>query len=218
MLRYAAGCNFKDESEGKTCWFHATRVHDSNSFLTGIGSLQDRLEPTWAFLHTLVADHVSQAEWSRFRLEAESDHFGHLPDVVKAWMSNHGPYAFLFAETPLNPAGTCNHDYLGGSELVEFIAIYFDRKHPVSLRNRHTSATKPFLVKFETSGIKAMHIGAALDYLVHRKANWSIDFLSPCFSGEGEAVPAERVTKLIQVEESRGLNRKNPKYRFAPGA
>jgi len=163
----------------------------------------------------LIADSLSKADWLRFRHEAESAHFGHLPEVMEAWMSNYGPYAFLFAEAPLNPAGTCNHDYLGVSELVENIANYFDRTHSVSLRDRHMALTKPFLIKFVTPGICAMHVGAALDYLVYRKANWPIDCLSPCFSGNGKAVPAEQVIKLIQVEESRGLNRKSPTYRIA---
>jgi hypothetical protein len=215
MLRYVTGHDFKDEKEGTTCWFHATRSHDANSFLAGIGCLRDRLEPTWAFLHTLVADTLSQRDWLRFRREAESGNFGHTSIVVEAWMSNQGPYAFLFADTPLNTAGTCVHDYLGVSELVEFITTDFDRRHPVNLRDRHRAATKPMLVKFATPGIQAMHVGAALDYLIHRKARWPIDCLVPCFSGEGKAVPAEQIVKLIHIEESRDVYRKNPKYRFS---
>jgi len=48
MLRYAVGYDFQDVMEGSTCWFHATRTHDTNSFLAGISCLQDRLEPTWS--------------------------------------------------------------------------------------------------------------------------------------------------------------------------
>lgn len=215
MLRHVSGRNFEDEKEGITCWFHATRVNDPNSFSTGIGSLNDRLEPTWSFLHSLIADHFTETEWLQLRHEAENDHFGHLPDVVRAWMSNHGPYAFLFADIPLNPGATCNHDYLGVPELVEFITEYVDRRCATNLRSRHLSRTKPLLVKFSTPGILAMHVGAALDYLVHQKANWPIDCLCPCFSGDGKAVRAEQIIKLIHVKESRSWDLKNPTYRLA---
>lgn len=93
---------------------------------------------------------------------------------------------------------------------------YFDRNHPViNLRDRHLAKTKPLLVKFSTPGILPMHVGAALDYLIHRKAKWPIDNLSPCFSGEGRAVPAGQIVRLINVEESRSPNLKYPKYYVA---
>lgn len=203
MLNAVAGRVIEDADCGQTHWFHATRVKDLNSFRGGIRSLPLQLNETWASLYSLVADCVSPEEWREFRRETERDNFGgHSPDVIKAWMSNEGPYAFLFAESSLSPGKIGNHDYLATSELLEFISICFERKYRVSLHDRHHAATQPTLVKFTTKGLKAFHLGAALDYLLHRANGWSLSCLSPCFSGEGRSVAPEQMVKAIPVLEN----------------
>jgi hypothetical protein len=116
-------------------------------------------------------------------------------------MSQTGPFAFFFAETPLTPKDTGNHDYLAISELADDIIRCFDREYSVRLRDRYRAATKPFLIKFKVQSIQAIHAGAALDYLVHRKARWSMTCLDPCFSGKGNAIPPAEIVKIIPVEE-----------------
>jgi len=205
MLNEVAGRKVEDDDHGQTHWFHATRAKDLNSFREGIRSLPRQLNETWASLYPLVADCVSLEEWRDFRRETERDNFGgHSPDVIKAWMSNEGPYAFLFAESSLSPGKIGNHDYLATSELLEFISVCFERKYRVSLHARHHAATQPALVKFMTKGIKAFHVGAALDYLLHRANGWSLSCLSPCFSGEGRPVSPDQMVKAIPVKESVG--------------
>jgi hypothetical protein len=98
------------------------------------------------------------------------------------------PYAFLVAESSLSPGRIGNHDYFATSELVEFICICFERKYGVSLHSRHHTATKPILIKFKTPGIKAPHLSAAFDFLLHRRTDWSLSGLSPCFMGEGRDI------------------------------
>jgi hypothetical protein len=205
------GCDFEDEWEGFTCLFHATRTHEPNSFLGGIGCLDERLEPIWSYLYTLVAGQISQSDWLRFRREAEADGLGMLPMVCDAWMSDKGPYAFLFGETPLNPQ-PCAHDYLQVPELVESIGNCFDRKNSISLRALHKAATKPLLVKFRIPTIKAMHVGAALDYLVYRKAGWVMACVDPCFSGNGKTILPDQITKLIPVYESQDARGRRSRY------
>jgi hypothetical protein len=217
MLNEVAGRKIEDADHGQTHWFHATRAKDLNSFRGGIRSLPRQLNETWASLYPLVEDCVSLEEWRDFRRETEIDNFGgHSPDVIKAWMSAEGPYAFLFAESPLHPGKIGNHDYLATSELVEFISVCFERKYRVSLHDRHHAATVPALIKFTTEGIKAAHLGAAFDYLLHRANGWSLSCLSPCFSGEGQPVSPNQMVKAIPVLESAGQFGRYSSYKLSP--
>lgn len=217
MLNAVAGYSVEDFDQGFTCWFHATRVKDVAAFRNGIRSLPRQLNETWASLYTFVSDVLSPEQWRSFRDEAERENFGgHSPDVIRAWMSNEGPYAFLLAESPLNPRRNGNHDYFATSELVEFIALYFEKKFRVSLHARHQAATFPALVKFKTEGIKAAHLGAAFDFLLHCKNGWSLSCLSPCFSGEGQSVLPDQMVKAIPVVETVGRYGRHSTYKLSP--
>jgi len=201
MLNAVAGRNVENIQGGQTHWFHATRAKDLNSFREGVRSLPRQLKEIWIALYPLVADLISLEQWNEFRAETEMDNYGFPEEINNAWMSNEGPYAFLFAESTLDPREIGNHDYLATSELVESISICFERKYRVNLQARHHAATRPALVKFATQGIKAAHLGAALDYLLHRSKGWSLSHLSPCFSGEGQPVSADQMIKAIPVLE-----------------
>lgn len=217
MLNEVAGRKVEDSDHGQTHWFHATRAKDLNSFREGIRSLPRQLNETWASLYPLVVDCVSLEEWRDFRRETEMDNYGgHSPDVIEAWMSAEGPYAFLFAESPLHPGTIGNHVYLATSELVEFISVCFERKYRVSLHDRHHAATVPALIKFTTEGIKAAHLGAAFDYLLHRANGWSLSCLSPCFSGEGQPVSPVQMVKAIPVMQTAGLHARHSTYSLSP--
>ena len=131
-------------------------------------------------------------------------------------MSNKGPCAFLFAESALSPRDTGNHDYLGTSELVEFIALCFERKYRVSFDARHRAGMQPTLIQFATPGIKAAHLGAGLDYVLHRLNGWPIMCLDPCFSGEGQPVTSDQVTKAIPVVECARRLGRHSVYSLSP--
>jgi len=216
MLHALAGQKIEDVHYGQTYWFHATRVKDVNSFREGIRSLPRQLNETWASLYPFVADCVSFKEWNEFRRETEKDNYGFQEETLNAWMSNEGPYAFLFAESTLNPMEIGNHDYLATSELAESISICFEHKYRVSLQSRHRAATRPALVKFATPGIKSIHLGAAADYLLHRTKGWSLAHLSPCFSGEGRSVSPDQMVKAIPVLESVRRFGKYASYTLSP--
>lgn len=217
MLNAVAGRPIDNFDQGFTYWFHATRANNLATFRVGIRSLPRQLDETWASLYTFVSDLLTPEQWRSFRDETVRENFGgHSPDVIRAWMSNEGPYAFLFAESPLNPRGNGNHDYFATSELVEFIAIYFERKFEVSLHARHQARTQPALVKFKTEGIKAAHLGATFDYLLHRKNGWPLSCLSPCFSGEGQSISPNQMVKAIPVIEAAGRLGRHSTYSLSP--
>lgn len=217
MLSRITGDAHMDEGAGQTMWFHATRVDDFDAFRRGLRTVREQIEHTWMFLHTLVCDIVSEEKWRCFRRQVERDNYGHPREVHRAWMSDGGPCAFLFAETALNPVGTGNHDYLAISELVDFIAVSFERVYSVNLRERHRAATKPCLVKFFTPGVKTVHIGAAIDYLVCTQAGHDRCCLDPCFSAFGVSIPTDQVSKVIPIHETRRRGFEGtPGYRAAP--
>jgi hypothetical protein len=217
MLNFVAGREVVDISDGQTCWFHATRVKDLSSFREGIWSLPNNISRIWTSLYSFVADVVSPEAWNDFRRETVADNYGvGLREVFQCWMANEGPYAFLFPESALNPKDIGNHDYFATSELVEWIAICFERKFRVSLHDRHHLATQPAFIKFWMPGIKAGHLGAALDYLLHRSAGWSLSCLDPNFSADGEQIAPAQVIKAIPILENGGGFRKYPSYALSP--
>lgn len=195
MVNAVANRQLDDFDSGHTYWFHATRVKDFGSFRNGIYPLTRQLDETWAALYPFVTDCISPQEWSGFRREVENDHYGHSQIVNEAWMSNEGPYAFLVAESTLNPGDTGNHDYLKASERVEDIAGCFKRKYRVNLQDRHHAATQPVLIKFATPGIKAFHVEAVLNCLFRRMDKLSLTCVSPCFSGEGIQIAPGQILK-----------------------
>jgi hypothetical protein len=202
MLNAVAGRKITDSDGGQTCWFHASRIKDFSSFRQGILPLPRNVNRIWNMLYPLVADRVTLEEWKEFRRETVADNYGgHSAMVVNAWMANEGPYAFLFTESAMSPKDSGNHDYFASSELIEWIASCFERKFRVSLHDRHHAATQPALIKFWTPGIKAVHLGATVDYLLHRHLGWSISNVDPCFSADGEQITPAQVIKAIPILE-----------------
>ena len=168
-------------------------------------------------LYPLVADCVTVEEWKEFRRETVADNYGgHSAMVVNAWMANEGPYAFLFTESALSPKDSGNHDYFATSELIEWIAICFERKFRVSMHDRHHAATQPAFIKFWTPGIKAVHLGAAVDYLLHRHICWSVSNVDPYYSSDGEQITPAQVIKAIPILEHIQHFGKHPVYSLSP--
>jgi hypothetical protein len=217
MLRQVAGRQIDDMQEGETCWFHATRTGDFSSFRHGILPLPQNVDRIWSSLYSLVHDCLSPDEWVAFRRETvESNYGGHAQEVIDCWMANLGPYAFLFAGSALNPSETGNHDYLGKSELAEFIALYFERQHGIDLLGRYQAATRPALIKFMTSGIKAADLGAALNYLLYHVKGWSKCNIDPNYSGEGRRIEPHQIVKAIPVLEAGRRFRNQISYCLSP--
>lgn len=217
MLNAVAGREIVDMDDGQTCWFHATRVKDVLSFRDGIWPLPQNLDRIWHSLYPLVADCVSPEGWGKFRRDTVADNYGgHAQEVIRCWMANEGPYAFLFPESALDPSEIGNHDYFSTSELVEFIAICFEKKYRVSLHDRHYAATQPAFVKFSTPGIKTIHLGAALNYLWHRYMGWSLSCVDPCFSADGQKIMPHQVIKAIPILERAIGFRKHSAYSLSP--
>jgi hypothetical protein len=222
MLNEVANQDVEDIKDGYTCWFHATRVNDLEVFRTGIRPhSRQHLNDIWTTLGTVAKGlNISEPQWCDFRHKVEKDNYGQMPDVFRSWMSDQsqGPCAFLFAESALNPGETGNY-YLECSEIVDFILGtigHIDRKIADSLRSRHHSGTKPALVKFQTPGIKAAHLGAAIDYLVHRNEGWRLKYLDPCFSAMGATIAPERIVCIIPVVESNSAPGTGYHYSIVP--
>ena len=216
MLSAVADREVSDSPTGKTCWFHATRTKDFSSFCNGIMPLHGNVDRIWDMLHLLVTDCVTPVGWERFRGETVASNYGHDKMVLNAWMSCKGPYAFLFSESALNPNVIANHDYFSTSELIEWIAVCFEQKFHVSLHNRHYAATRPAFIKFWTPGIKATHLGAAVDYLVSRRLDLSLRSVDPCLSAKGKQIAPEQMIKAIPLLERIHRSKKHPIYSLSP--
>lgn len=217
MLRAVAGREVADLDDRKTCWFHATRVGDFNTFRRGIWPLPKNFDRIWGSLYLLVTDCVSLKVWEEFRRETEASNYGgHSPDVIRCWKANLGPYAFLYAASALNPKDTLNHDYLGTSELVDFITPCFQKQFNVSLLDRYRAATRPALIKFTTSGIKAADLGAAVNFVLHQSKGWSLCNVDPCFSADGREIASNQMLKAIPVFEDARRFGSHATYSLSP--
>jgi len=186
-------------------YFHGTRVTDPDSFYRdGILPLDDVIERLWAGLFELVRDERSTEEWAAFRRDVERDaggHDGFLYRLKTGDRLHFGPYGVLVRETLLDPSATSSHDYLGCPEIVQDIARCYQSVHDVDLEARFCAASRPIIVKFQSSDVWAGALPTAL-WFVYAKLRHDELTLNARggFDGEGRAVPPEDVVDVKVVE------------------
>jgi hypothetical protein len=193
-----------NERHSATCWFHGTRTHEPDSFRTGILPLSRRIQPTWDFLYTLVADRIPDEKWARFRKQTERSQFG-MPDAWQSKLREQGPCGFFVQEMLLKPRG---HNYLKIPELVDHIAECFryEWSH-INLREIYWRATLPYVIKFKTRNPRSFEIGCALFYLyVKRHRLRMTSFSWAHFVGDGTPISGDdviNITSLLDVTSGR---------------
>lgn len=180
----------------RTCWFHLTRILDTNTFEQGILPLGKCLDAIWNLLYSLARKQVSAEEWGEFRSDMGShDHAG-LYEMKVSDATEWGPYAFLIKDHAFRSKEIGNHDYLGAPEIVEDICMCFTQKHGFDLLAAFTKKTKPCIVKF-FDGPRSDCVETAIYHLykAHRREKCSIQ-CNTCYDAEGVPVAPDRIMKV----------------------
>jgi len=186
-------------------YFHGTRVPDPDSFYRdGILPLDDVIGRVWAALFELVRDERSTEDWAEFRGEVERDaggHDGFLYRLKTGDRLHFGPYGVLVRETLLGPSATSSHDYLGCPEIVQDIARCYQSAYGVDLEARFCAASRPVIVKFQSTDVWAGALPTALWFVFAKLRHDELTLNARGgFDGEGRAVPPEDVVDVETVE------------------
>jgi hypothetical protein len=181
-----------------TCWFHATRTHDPLSFKKGIKPLSEMLGFFWSFLHSLVADWISEEQWLAFQNKVEAEGYGLCRGVIEARLgaTDGGPWGFLIQDVPLHPEH--HQNYLRTPEIVEDICRCFKTEFRFDLQQLYFQITSPCIVKFVSRMPRTGEIGCALYYLDHMRAGNDVNWINSwCLNGRGKPIPKEDILNVI---------------------
>jgi hypothetical protein len=183
-------------------YFHGSRVSDPSCFSDdGILPLDRIHERVWSTLYEFVRDEVGRDEWTAFRASVEDgggDDDGLLYRLKTSDRRHFGPYAALVRETLTDPSSTASHDYLRCPEIVQDIARCFQSDYGIDLEARFCEATRPVIVKFESSKVWEGAFATALWYAFAKlRYGRHSHNATGGFDGEGERVqPAQ----IVDVE------------------
>ncbi len=150
------------------CWFHLTRTVQNNPFEEGILPLSQILDHLWRLLFSLVQDQISSEQWREFQSKVRTGKLNHSARLyqMKTSSSQHwGLYATLIRDFAFKANGLPIHDYLRVPEIVEDIAICFEKLFGIDLLKRFSTATSPCIVKFLDYESRPDTVGVALHYL-----------------------------------------------------
>ena len=196
--------DFKNSSNSKTFWFHATRVFPADHpFKDGVLPLQNIIEKIWKNIFSIAKTKISESEWIKFKEDLEKNYSNHFAMLYRLKLNDSihgGPWAFLVKDLISKTREMGNHDYLRVPEIVEDICICFDEKYNENLQELVFQSTKPCIVKFIDNGLTPLNLGTVLYYLY--SCFHKLDFNLYCnniYDGKGVEVKSEAIYKVEYV-------------------
>jgi hypothetical protein len=191
----------KKNIEGKTFWFHATRVFPgSGVFKNGILPLQKIMDEIWGNLFLIAKSKIAEREWEKFKQELETNSTNRFAGLYRLKVSKSiygGPWGFLIKDLISKSQDMGNHDYLRTPEIVEDICACFDEKYGENLQDLVFQSTKPCIVKFIDNELNPANLGTAFYYLYSFFYKLRLNvFCNNCYDGKGMGVKKEDIYKI----------------------
>ena len=151
-----------------TAWFHMTRCLPTERFEQGLKPLPHIVNYIWEFLFKISSSYVTRSEWDEFRKLIESDPSSSYLDVYRLrtnTIRQQGPYGILVCELRSEGLSKQDHYLNVAPEVVILICQSFHSKFGYNLLEEYTKATKPCIVKFETTDNEPYLLSTALYYV-----------------------------------------------------
>ena len=189
-----------------TAWFHMTRCLPTQKFEQGLKPLLSIIDDIWELLFEINPSTIARPKWDEYRKLLETDrsasHLGYYHHRINT-PGEQGPDGILVNELRSGGVGgicTQDHYLKEAPEIVICICKYFGG----NLLDEYTKATKPYIVKFETTDCKLDHLSTAL-YYVYERQHSEPQFnntYNADYRGGGISIQADQIRKVIPVENT----------------
>ena len=176
-----------------TCWFHATRVLPQTTFAEGILPLGDMLPRIRTELDELMHDCPEASQPDPIATSSVGNPLALASRMQLA--QGQGPDAFLVRQAILEPDDS-QHRFLEAPEAVEDVAVMLAGDRAAALMDCFRRATRPCIVKFQTTDPDPEALRAALNYAYNDQ--WGVELPCPPYTlgMDGQRVPPTAIAKV----------------------
>lgn len=185
-----------------TAWFHMTRCLPTEEFKDGLKTYSGIIDDIWELLFNINPSDITRSEWSILRRSMESDmssNLGIYHDCRTRSDEQESPCGILVPELRSgNPIIKQDHYLKEAPEVVSHIC-----EKDSKLLAEYKKATKPCIVKFETSDNELYLLSAALLYVYESQLpdpQFS-RFHNADYRGRGLQINSNQIKKLIFLED-----------------
>ena len=186
-----------------TAWFHMTRCLPTEEFNEGLKTYSGSLDDIWGFLFEINPEYISRSEWNILRKSMESDlssNLGQYHSIRTSSDKQESPCGILVPELRSgNPLIKQDHYLEEAPEVVSHICEN-NRKLLVEFRK----ATKPCIVKFETTDNELYLLSTALLYVYESQLpepQFS-NFHNANYNGSGISIHPDQIKKRMFLENT----------------
>jgi hypothetical protein len=184
-----------------TAWFHMTRCLPTEEFKEGLKTYLDIIDYIWDLLFEINPSDITRSEWDSFRMSKESDlssNLGKYHFYRTNSVGQEGPYGILVPEGRSgNPVIKQDHYLEEAPEVVSHICEY-----NLNLLVEFRKATKPCIVKFETTDNELYLLSTALLYVYESQLSEPqfSHFHNAGYRSSGISVPPEQIRNVKFLE------------------
>jgi hypothetical protein len=181
-----------------TAWFHMTRCLPTEEFKDGLKTYSGIIDDIWELLFDINPSDITRSDWNKLRMSMESDmssNLGIYHDCRTRSDEQEGPYGILVPELRSgNPIIKQDHYLEEAPEVVSHIC-----EKNSKLLAEYKKATKPCIVKFETSDNELYLLSVALLYVYESQLSEPqfSSFHNADYRGRGLQVNSNQIKKLI---------------------
>ncbi len=181
-----------------TAWFHMTRCLPTEEFKDGLKTYSGIINDIWELLFNINPSNITRSDWNKLRITMESDmssNLGEYHSIRTSSDEEESPCGILVPELRSgNPIIKQDH-YLEEAPEVVFHICEKNSK----LLAEYKKATKPCIVKFETTDNELYLLSAALLYVYESQlAEPQFDiFHNADYRGRELPINSNQIKKLI---------------------
>jgi len=185
-----------------TAWFHMTRCLLTEEFKGGLKTYSGIIDDIWELLFNINTSDITRSDWNKLRLSMESDmssNLGEYHSIRTSSDEQESPCGILVPELRSgNPLIKQDHYLENAPEVVSHVC-----EKNSKLLAEYKKATKPCIVKFETSDNELYLLSAALLYVYESQLSEPqfSNFHNADYRGRGLQINSNQIKKRIFLEE-----------------
>ncbi len=181
-----------------TAWFHMTRCLPTEEFKEGLKTYSGIIDYIWDLLFEINPSDITRSEWSILRRSMESDlssNYGIYHNCRTGSAYQEGPYGILVPELRSGDPVIQQDHYL--NEAPEVVSHICEKNR--NLLAEYKKATKPCIVKFETTDNELYLLSTALLYVYESQLSEPqfSNFHNADYRGKGISIHPDQIKKRM---------------------